>query len=59
VLPLVNLTGDAEYEYVADALTENLITDLSRIRDSMVITPNSVFGYKGKSAPMTQASNMS
>ena len=54
VLPLANLTGDAEYEYVADALTENLITDLSRIRDSMVITPNSVFGYKGKSAPMAQ-----
>ena len=54
VLPLANLTGDAEYEYVADALTENLITDLSRIRDSMVITPNSVFGYKGKSVPMSQ-----
>jgi TolB-like protein/Tfp pilus assembly protein PilF len=54
VLPLANLTGDAEYEYVADALTENLITDLSRIRDSMVITPNSVFGYKGKSVPMAQ-----
>lgn len=54
VLPLANLTGDAEYEYVADALTENLITDLSRIRDSMVITPNSVFGYKGKSAPMSR-----
>ena len=54
VLPLANLTGDAEYEYVADALTENTITDLSRIRDSMVITPNSVFGYKGKSVPMAQ-----
>jgi TolB-like protein/DNA-binding winged helix-turn-helix (wHTH) protein/Flp pilus assembly protein TadD len=54
VLPLTNLTGDAEYEYVVDALTENLITDLSRIRDSMVITPNSVFGYKGKSVPMSQ-----
>jgi TolB-like protein len=54
VLPLANLTGDPECEYVADALTENLITDLSRIRDSMVITPNSVFGYKGKSVPMTQ-----
>lgn len=53
VLPFANLTGDAEYEYVADALTENLITDLSRIRDSMVITPNSVFGYKGKSVALT------
>lgn len=48
VMPLVNLSGDPAYAYLADALTENLITDLSRIRDSMVVTPNSVFSYKSK-----------
>jgi TolB-like protein/DNA-binding winged helix-turn-helix (wHTH) protein len=54
VIPLVNLSGDSEYEYLADGLTENLITDLSRVRDSMIITPNSVFSYKGKSVPAQQ-----
>ena len=36
------------------ALTENLITDLSSIRDSMVVTPNSVFSYKDKEVSVEQ-----
>ena len=43
---VVNVSGDPAYDYLADALTENLITDLSRIRDSMIITPNSAFSQK-------------
>ena len=54
VMPLSNISGDPGYDYLADALTENLITDLSRIRDSMIITPNSVFGYKGKQVSVEQ-----
>lgn len=54
VMPLVNVSGDPAYDYLADALTENLITDLSRIRDSMIITPNSVFSYKGKRVSVEQ-----
>jgi DNA-binding winged helix-turn-helix (wHTH) protein len=45
VMPLVNLSGDPQYDYIADALTENLITELSRIRDSKIITPNSLSRY--------------
>jgi len=57
VMPLVNLSGDPECDYLADALTENLITDLSRIRDSMIITPNSVFSYKGKQVGVRQVAS--
>jgi TolB-like protein/cytochrome c-type biogenesis protein CcmH/NrfG len=54
VMPLVNVSGDPAYDHLADALTENLITDLSRIRDSMIITPNSVFSYKDKHVSVEQ-----
>ncbi len=57
VMPLINVSGDPAYDYLADALTENLITDLSRIRDSMIITPNSVFGYKGKLVSVEQVAS--
>src|SRR5262249_43248853 len=46
VMPLNNVSGDQTFDRLADALTENLITDLSSIRDSMVLTPNSVFRCK-------------
>lgn len=48
VLPFVNLSGDPTQDYFADGVTENLATDLSRIRDSFVIAPNTAFTYKGK-----------
>ena len=57
VMPLINVSGDPGYDYLADALTENLITDLSRIRDSMIITPNSVFSYKGKQVSLEQVAS--
>ncbi len=49
VLPLLNMSGDAEQEFFADGLTEDIITELSRFRDLMVISRNSAFVYKGKS----------
>ncbi len=54
VMPLINVSGDPEFDCLADALTENLITDLSSIRDSMVVTPNSVFSYKDKEVSVEQ-----
>lgn len=48
VLPLDNLSGDAEQEYFADGMTDDLITDLSRISGLMVIARNSSFTYKGR-----------
>ena len=49
VLPFTNLSGDPSQDYFADGITENLTTDLSRIRDSFVIARNTAFTFKGKS----------
>ena len=43
VLPLVNMSGDQEQEFFADGLTEDVITELSRFHDLMVISRNSTF----------------
>jgi adenylate cyclase len=48
VLPFANMSGDAEQEYFADGITEDVITDLSRIGGLLVIARNSSFAYKGK-----------
>lgn len=48
VLPLVNMSGDPEQEFFADGLTEDIITELSRFHDLLVISRNSAFVYKGK-----------
>ena len=49
VLPFVNMSGDPEQEFFADGLTEDIITELSRFRDLLVISRNSTFVYKGRS----------
>jgi TolB-like protein/class 3 adenylate cyclase/Flp pilus assembly protein TadD len=48
VLPFVNMSGDAEQEYFADGITEEIITGLSKLRWLFVIARNSSFVYKGK-----------
>jgi TolB-like protein/class 3 adenylate cyclase/tetratricopeptide (TPR) repeat protein len=48
VLPFANLSGDPAQDYFADGITENLTTELSRIRDSFVIARNTAFTYKGR-----------
>ena len=48
VLPFRNLSGDPGQDYFADGVTENLTTDLSRIRSSFVIARNTAFTFKGK-----------
>src|SRR5690242_20227802 len=48
VLPLVNMSGDPEQEFFADGLTEDIITELSRFRDLLVISRNTSSRYKGK-----------
>jgi TolB-like protein len=48
VLPFVNTAGDFEQEYFADGMTNELITDLSKISGLFVIARHSVFHYKGE-----------
>ena len=48
VLPFANLSNDAEQQYFADGITEDLTTDLSRISHMLVISRNSAFTYKDK-----------
>ncbi len=50
VLPFVNMSGDQEQEYFADGITEDIITELSKIPGILVISRNSTFTYKGKAA---------
>jgi adenylate cyclase len=49
VLPFDNLSGDPEQDYFADGMTEDIITDLSKISGLFVIARNSSFSYKGQS----------
>jgi eukaryotic-like serine/threonine-protein kinase len=48
VLPLANLSGDPQQEYFADGMTEELITELSRITSLKIISRTSVMQYKGE-----------
>jgi adenylate cyclase len=48
VLPFANLSGDPEQEFFADGLTEDILTELSRFRDLLVISRNTSSRYKGK-----------
>jgi TolB-like protein len=48
VLPFANMSDDPQQEYFSDGLTDDLITDLSKVSGLMVISRNSTFTYKGK-----------
>lgn len=49
VLPFANMSDDSEQEYLADGMTEDLITGLSANRHLSVVSRNSTFAYQGKS----------
>jgi len=54
VLPFVNMSEDAKQEYFSDGITEDLITDLSKISGLFVIARNSSFVYKGRSVKVRE-----
>jgi TolB-like protein/rhodanese-related sulfurtransferase/Flp pilus assembly protein TadD len=54
VLPFTNMSSDPEQEYFADGMTEDLITDLSKLSGLFVVARNSTFTYKGKAVKVGQ-----
>ena len=54
VLPFVNMSGDPEQEYFSDGITEDLITDISKLSGVFVIARNSTFIYKGRPVKIQQ-----
>jgi adenylate cyclase len=54
VLPFENMSGDPEQEYFADGITEDLITDLSKVSGLFVIARNSSFSYKGRAVKVQE-----
>jgi len=54
VLPFVNMSDDAKQEYFSDGMTEDLITDLSKLSGLLVIDRNSTFTYTGKAVKVKQ-----
>ncbi|MBB3915391.1 adenylate/guanylate cyclase domain-containing protein [Rhizobium fabae] len=49
VLPFTNMSGDADQDYFSDGITEDIITDLSKISSLHVVPRNTIFTYKGTS----------
>jgi adenylate cyclase len=54
VLPFNNMSGDPEQEYFSDGITEDIITDLSKVSGLFVVARNTAFTYKGKPAKVQQ-----
>src|SRR5262249_21896256 len=54
VLAFANLSGDQQQDYFTDGMTEDIITELSRFSELLVIARNSSFQYKGKSVDIRQ-----
>jgi adenylate cyclase len=55
ILPFTNMSGDAEHEYFADGVTEDIIIDLSQVSALFVVARNTAFTYKGKPVEVTEA----
>jgi adenylate cyclase len=54
VLPFVNMSADPAHDHIADGLTEDIITELSRLRWLFVIARNSAFTYRGRAVDVRQ-----
>jgi adenylate cyclase len=53
VLPFANMSGDPEQEYFSDGITEDVITDLSKVSALFVVARNTAFTFKGKAVKVT------
>ena len=57
VLPFANMSGDPEQEYFSDGISEDIITDLSKISALHVVSRNTAFTFKGKAVDVSQVVN--
>jgi adenylate cyclase len=58
VLPFVNMSGDPEQEYFSDGITEDIITDLSKVSALSVVARNTAFTFKGQTIDVKQVAKM-
>src|SRR5579862_6502392 len=56
VLPFTNMSGDPEQEYFSDGITEDIITDLSKVSGLFVVARNTAFTYKGRAVKVPDVS---
>ena len=54
VLPFINMSGDPEQEYFSDGITEDIITDLSKVSALSVVARNTAFTFKGKTVDVKE-----
>ena len=54
ILPFSNMSNDPEQEFFSDGITEDIITDLSKVSGLFVLGRNTVFTYKGKAVNLEQ-----
>jgi adenylate cyclase len=54
VLPFINMSGEPEQEYFSDGITEDIITDLSKVSGLFVVARNTAFTYKGKTVDVQE-----
>ena len=54
VLPFANMSGDPEQEYFSDGITEDIITDLSKVSALVVVSRNTAFTFKAKHIEIAQ-----
>ena len=55
MLPFANLSADPKEEYFADGLSEQVVTELSRFRELVVIARNTTFQYEGQAVDSRKA----
>ncbi len=54
VLPFANMSGDPEQDYFSDGITEDIITDLSKVSALTIVSRNTAFSFKGKTVELPQ-----
>ena len=54
VLPFVNMSGEAEQEYFSDGITEDIITDLSKVSALSIVARNTAFSFKGQTVDVKE-----